>query len=142
LKYPIITDINFLRKRSEPVEQDRVTSIIKALEDSLDIKKGVGLSAIQIGLPLRVGIIRLPNCKFDLWNSKIIEKSYRFRFQGEGCLSIPGIYVDTIRYKEILLENGDGRKYYLEGIEAIVCQHEVDHCNGITMLDRKWRKRR
>jgi len=142
LKYPIVTDIKFLRKRSEPIEKNKVSSIVKDLEDSLNTKKGYGLSAIQIGLPYRVGIVRLPKCKLNLWNPKIIEKSYRFRFQGEGCLSIPGLYIDTARYRDIVVENGDGRKYSLEGIEAIVVQHEISHFNGRTILDDKWRKRR
>ncbi len=142
MKYPIVTDINFLRKRSEPIEKNKVSSIVKDLEDSLDIKKGYGLSAIQIGIPFRVGIVRLPKCKLNLWNPKIIEKSYRFRFQGEGCLSIPGLYIDTARYRDIVVENGDGRKYSLEGVEAIIIQHEIDHMNGRLFLDAKWRKKR
>lgn len=144
MKCPIVTDINFLRKRSELIEKDKVSSIVKDLEDSLDLKKGVGLSAIQIGLPFRVGIVRLSKCKLDLWNPNIIEKSYRFRFQGESCLSIPGLYIDTVRYRDIVIENGDGSRYSLEGMEAIVVQHEISHFNGKLIIDKgiKWRKRR
>ena len=142
MKQKIVTDINFLRKKSGQVSKQEAMAIFNVLEDSLEGQKGCGLSAIQIGYLMQIAIIRLPNCKLNLWNPKIIEKRVRFRFTGEGCLSIPGIYVDTTRYKEVVLENGDGRKYSLEGIEAVVVQHEVDHCNGLTMLDRKWRKRR
>jgi len=142
MRQPIITDLKFLRQPSKEVEEERAFALFSILEESLDIKKGIGLSAIQIGLPLRVGIIRLPNCKLDLWNPKIIEKNRRVRFAKEGCLSLPGIYVDTARYREIILENGDGKKYSLEDIEAIAVQHEVAHMNGKLILDYKWRKRR
>jgi len=145
MKYQIVSDINVLRKKSVLVEKKELAlSVIKSLEESLDTKKGFGLSAIQIGIPLRVGIIRTPDCKLDLWNPKIIDKSVRFHFKGEGCLSIPGVYVDTSRYKEITIENGDGRKYSLEGIEAIVVQHEINHMDGKLIIDKefKWKKRR
>jgi len=144
LKKQIVTDINVLRQKSNPVEEKDVKEIVKDLEESLDLKRGVGLSAIQIGVPLQVGIVRLPKCKLDLWNPKIIEKSYRFRFQEEGCLSIPGIHIDTVRYRDLVIENGDGKKYVLEGVEAIVVQHEINHMEGRLIIDRgiKWRKRR
>lgn len=142
MKQPIVTDIKFLRKRSEEVDEARAHGIFSILNDSLEGIKGYGLCAIQIGVPLRVSIIRLPKCKLDLWNPKIIEKSGRFRFQGEGCLSIPGLFIDTARYNDIVVENGDGRRYSLSGMEAIVCQHEIDHMNGRLFMDAKWRKKR
>ena len=142
MKQKIITDITILKKKSEEVDNGRANGLFSILEDSLDTTKGCGLSAVQIGILLKVAIIRLPKCKLNLWNPKIIEKSRPFRFREEGCLSIPGIRVDTKRYLEIMAENGDGRKYYLEGLEAIAVQHEIDHMNGLTILDRKWKKRR
>lgn len=142
MKHKIVTDIVFLRKHSEPVNEPEVTKIVKDLEDSLDSTKGYGLSAIQIGLPVRVGIVRMPKCKLDLRNPKVISKSGRFRFPGEGCLSVPGMYLDTSRYNNIVIENGDGKQYALEGIEACVVQHEIDHFDGKLFLDFKWKKRR
>jgi len=137
----IIKDITFLRQRSKEVDKDTISNLFADLEDSLKEVDGYGLCAIQIGVPVRVSVVRLPKCKLNLWNPKIIEKSFRFRFTGEGCLSIPGLYIDTARYREIVLENGDGRQYSLEGMEAIVVQHEIDHMNGRLFLDAKWRKR-
>ena len=142
MKQKITTDITFLKKKSEEVDEARANGIFSILEDSLDTSKGCGLSAVQIEILLRVSIVRLPKCKLNLFNPKIIEKEKPFRFRGEGCLSLPGLHVDTKRYLEIMVENGNGRKYYLEGLEAIAVQHEIDHTNGLTMLDRKWKKRR
>lgn len=142
MKQSIVTDLKFLKQKSEDVDKARALGIFCILEDSLDFSKGVGLTAIQIGIHLKVGIIRLPDCELNLWNPKIIEKSYPFRFKQEGCLSLPGLRIDTKRYDTIRLINGDGNEYILKGIEAHVAQHEIDHMNGLTILDRKWRKRR
>ncbi len=142
MKQKIITDPIILKQKSEIIDKKRASGIFSILEDSLDLKRGCGLSAIQIGIRLQVSIIRLPKCKLNLYNPKIIEKTSPFRFQKEGCLSFPGIHIDTRRYMDIVIENGDGRKYVLNGLEACVTQHEIDHMKGITFLDRKWRKRR
>ena len=142
MKKNIITDIMFLKKKSEEAIQKEAKDIIKDLEGSLDLKRGIGLSAVQIGVLKKVGIIRLPKCTLDLINPKITNKDDRFRFKGEACLSLPGLRIDTARYMYITIENGDGRKYILEGLEAVAVQHEIDHMNGLNMIDRKWRKRR
>lgn len=150
MKTEIVTDINVLRQKSEPINlsvarragKNTLKTVIKYLEDSLDLKKGIGLTAIQIGIKLRIAIIRLPNLKLNLWNPKIIEKTHPFRFLGEHCLSLPGLSIDTKRYDRIVLENGNRKQYILTGTEAIVCQHEIAHMNGRTILDDKWRKRK
>jgi len=142
MKRPIITDLNFLRQRSERVNPKEIKPLIKDLEDSLDLSKGCGLSAIQIGIKLRVAIVRLLNFRLNLYNPQIIEKTHPFRFVGEHCLSLPNLSVDTRRYNRIVVENGDGKKYSLKGIEAIVVQHEIAHLNGRTILDDKWKKRK
>ena len=142
MKQKIITDPTILKQKSEIVDKGRASGIFSILDDSLDLSKGCGLTAIQIGINLQVGIIRLPRCKLNLWNPKIIEKSQPFRFKQEGCLSFPGIHVNTKRYFDVVIVNGDGRKYALTGLEAIVCQHEIAHMNGRTIFDDKWRKQR
>jgi len=138
MKKNIVTDISFLRKKSEQATEEEAKSLIIDLQDSLDLKKGVGLSAVQIGVLKQVSIVRLPNMKIDIINPVILQKGNPFRFEGEGCLSLVGIRVDTRRYwrysfvcKEIL--------YNLEGIDAVVAQHEIDHILGLTILQRKWR---
>jgi len=141
----IVTNLKELRKPSEIVTDFAETrAIIKDLEDSLDCKKGIGLSAIQIGITKQVGIIRFSDESIDLINPKIIEKHDKFRMEKEACLSLPGISVDTIRYKEITIEN-NGKIYSLDlqvdGIICIALQHEIEHIKGRTILDSKWRKR-
>ena len=141
----IVTNLKELRKPSEIITDfAEIQDIIKDLEDSLDITKGIGLSAVQIGIYKQVGIIRTPNKKIDLINPKIIEKYDKFMMKNEGCLSLPGIRVDTIRYQEITFEN-NGKIYSLDiqydGILTVAVMHELQHMQGRTILDSKWRKR-
>lgn len=149
----ITTDLKYLKQKSEEIKFqgiesepcEMVETIIKDLEDTLaDKKTGIGLSAIQIGIPKRVGIIRIPNKEpINLVNPIILEKYDKIRLKQEACLSLPGLYIDTIRYKGIVIENGVKReKFVAYGLEAVAIQHEIDHFNGLTILDRKWKKRR
>ena len=138
----IVTDIKELRKISTDLNPVELTEIAEALEEELaKHKTGIGLSAIQIGIPKRVGIVKVPGKeKIILYNTKILEKSEPFKII-EGCLSLPGLLIYTKRYKNITIENGDGQKYGVEGMEAICVQHEIDHWNGKLILDRKWKRR-
>ena len=135
----IITDIKFLRKKSEPVGFFESRLIIRKLEKILqETNNGIGLSAVQIGILKKVSIIRLPKFKLNLINSEIVNKDRLFRFPKEGCLSLPGLAIDTKRYNLIQLDN---KKIYKELI-AVCIAHEIDHQNGILILDRKWKKRK
>jgi len=135
----IVTDIAFLRTKSEKVGFFESRGIIKDLEDTLkETKNGIGLSAIQIGVAKKVSILRLPNFKLNLINAEIIEKSEPIRFPGECCLSLPGLSIDTRRYNYIKLNNGKECK----GIIAVCIQHEIAHWNGRLIIDDKWRRQR
>lgn len=138
MKYPIVTDLSILRKKSEPATAEEAKEIIKHLEDSLDLSKGVGLSAVQIGILRQVAIIRLPKFRIDIVNPVILQKGTPFKMEGEGCLSLPCLAIDTRRYWQFSFVSQE-ILYTLENIQAIACQHEIDHLNGLTILNRKWR---
>ena len=147
MKRELIIGLQNLNQKSEEVstksslfKKSEAQLIIKDLEDSLDLKKGVGLSAIQIGILKRVSIIRFGKFKLDLINPIILAKENKIRFPKEGCLSLPNLFIDTMRYNNITLEN-NGKVSELSGLPAVMCQHEIDHLNGLTILNRKWRKR-
>jgi len=139
MKKPIISDINFLRQKSEPVKQEEVKDLLQDLEDSLDLSKGIGLSAIQIGELKNIAIVRIKDTKINLINAYIIDKNDKFRMVGEGCLSLAGVRVDTRRYREITINNNNGIVEHYEGLLAVAIQHELSHCIGRTILDDKWR---
>jgi len=138
----IVTDLKTLRSKSYDfiIDKDNTLELmIKTLETELKASeiKGVGLSAIQIGLPMRVCIIRTDELSLDLYNAKIVGGSEPIVFKGEGCLSIPNKYVDTTRMLKIRVKNGDGEECDLQGFEAVVVQHELDHWDGILFIDRE-----
>ena len=135
----IVTDLKTLKNKSVKYILDHsLEAIFSELEEELEASEieGAGLSAIQIGLPLRIAIIRINELSLNLYNAKIIAGSEMITFEGEGCLSLPDEYVDTRRLNKITVKNGDGKVFKLEGIEAIVVQHELDHWDGILMIDR------
>jgi len=136
----IITDQKILRQVSKPFEgsKEELYKIISLLDKELNLSiiPGVGLSAIQIGIPLQVAIIRTKDLDIDLYNAKIVDCSGLFRFKNEGCLSIPNICKDTWRFNNITIENKNGSIIKLIGYNSVVVSHEIDHWHGILFTDR------
>ena len=141
MKYQIVTNLTHLRLKSELVMPEEVASIVHDLNDSLDLKLGCGLTAVQIGIYKQVSIIKFRKIDIVLINPVILEKIERYRFLGESCLSLPGLKMDTARYSEITILNNGERTLQFDGMEAAIVQHEIDHMQGVTILDRKWRRR-
>ncbi len=140
-------------------------TLLDDMYDTMIAKKGVGLAAIQIGVPKRVLIINIPieeedgaqpkENTLEVINPTFLEMSGKTKYQ-EGCLSVPGYYDDVVRYKYVKLEYFDrfGNKHILEddGFLAIALQHEYDHLEGhlfiekLSLLKRKkfekeWKKK-
>ena len=107
----------------------------------------VGLAAPQVGGDLRVAVMdatRHPKSKVSqglivLVNPEIMETDGLI-LQREGCLSIPDFTADVRRSARIHLKAfdqfGSSREFWLEGFEAIIAQHEIDHLDGKLFLDR------
>lgn len=136
----IITDQKILRQKSTKFigSEKELKQLIKQLEDALANSKlsGAGLSAIQIGIPLQVAIIRYDNVSINLYNAKVLNQKDAFVFKREGCLSIPNVFKDTIRFSYFEIKNGDGKILKLNAYDAIVAQHEIDHWHSILFIDR------
>lgn len=145
---PIIKDRALLRQVSRPttVEECKATSIFERLLSDLESSpiSGVGLTAIQIGVPIRACIIK--DNRGETWrmvNPEIIDKYDSMTNQGEGCLSLPGIFVDTDRYhgcgvKWTNYDTGKEVMGVFQGMESICVQHEVDHMDGVTIVERRY----
>jgi len=146
------TILNQVSEKSEPNEE--TLSILQRLEAILsNNENGIGLSAIQIGIPKKISVIKQGDGSFlHLINPEIVDKIDPFTFHGEGCLSFPGIFLETQRYQQItitnqVLENNSFREeklcfYYSkepeagsDGLITIAVQHEMDHHLGQTILD-------
>ena len=163
MKYKIYKDNNpIMRKKSLPVEmplskQDRDTLdfMLQYLKKSQDeeyakkhnIRPGVGLAAIQVGVPKRMFVIYYQKgeqiVQYKLVNPRIIETSVKKAAleQGEGCLSVDKDHGGLVhRYYKIVMKAFDAIQnkeitIVASGYDAIVLQHEYDHLSGILYYD-------
>lgn len=100
---------------------------------------GLGLAAPQIGVQKQVFVYDVNDEPVALVNPKITESDGEWLYD-EGCLSIPGLYVEIVRPKTVLLEavDLDGNQVSIEADELLarLFQHELDHLNGVLMFER------
>ena len=152
---PIITSLKELRIPSVPVEKgEDVKSIIKDLKETLVAHPtGLGLSAPQIGVKKQISYIRMPYLSDNktlefretvLINPVITEKARKIIYKGEGCLSIPRIFIDTDRYVFITVsyldENFKEQTRMVQDVESFAFQHEISHLSGKLIFDFKHKK--
>ena len=135
----------FLRQKSTDVEKVD-NNIRKLMDDMLETMydaPGIGLAAIQIGVPKRVIVIDLSRDekKTPMYfvNPKIIVKSKINSTYEEGCLSVPGQFAEVDRpdkcHISYLDYNGQKQELKAEGLLATCIQHEMDHLEGILFID-------
>jgi len=100
---------------------------------------GIGLAAPQIGVQKQIFVYDIDGEPITLINPKIVESRGEWTFD-EGCLSIPGLYAEVLRPKEVLVEavDLDGNTIQIEADELLarLFQHEIDHLNGVLMFER------
>jgi len=100
---------------------------------------GIGLAAPQIGVQRQVFVYDIDEERKVILNPQIVESSGEWVYD-EGCLSIPGLYVEMVRPKRVLVRgiNLDGNQVEFEADELLarLFQHEIDHLNGVLMFDR------
>ena len=100
---------------------------------------GLALAAPQIGVQKQVVVWDFGDDPQVVFNPEISESDGEWVYE-EGCLSIPGLYVELVRPKTVLLKgvdiNGEVVEREADEIEARMFQHELDHLNGVLMFDR------
>ena len=100
---------------------------------------GIGLAAPQIGIRRRLFVYDIGDDPRVIINPKIVESSGEWVYD-EGCLSIPGLYVEMLRPRKILVQgiDLDGNDVQFEADELLsrLFQHEIDHLDGVLMFDR------
>jgi peptide deformylase len=140
----IITDKQLLRRPCQEVMPEEVGILIATLEDELSRAnrlgaRGIGLAAPQIGILKKIAIVRLGEVYLNLVNAQIAHQYDPITFKEEGCLSVPNRLEDTTRFQEVhLIDNlVYPNALIATGMLSVVCQHELDHLNGILFLDRK-----
>ena len=135
----IVTDLKILNQVSEKASLDEAYEIWGRLEKTLEDKDGFGLSAIQIGIPKKVAIIKYKDKIYKLLNT-VVEGSEEFIFKEEACLSFAGVYKNTVRYASVKVTDDNLGNFLLnirdDGLLPIIFQHETDHMEGLTIFDR------
>ena len=135
-----------LRKTSSPVEKigKNEKNLIKNLFDTMYASKGIGLAAIQIGIPKRIVVIDVSNKDEEknpicLINPTILKKSSETSVYEEGCLSIPNTFIEIERPKTVWIEyinqSGEKKEIFCDGLLSTCAQHEIQHCDGKLIID-------
>lgn len=118
----------------------KVVRLVNDMFDTLvDSGNGLALAAPQIGVQKQVVVWDLGENPLAIINPEVVESDGEWVFD-EGCLSIPGLYVEMLRPKKVLVRGVsiDGEIIEIEAdeLEARMFQHEIDHLEGVLMFDR------
>lgn len=161
-----------LKQVSVPVDNfdDQLKILVADMFETMYDAPGIGLAAIQVGIPLRVLVIDLqpedPDaepepCNHDghhhhhqptkkepriFINPEILDPSEEYSVYQEGCLSVPDIYADVERPARIRARwqdlDGNFHEEAMEGLMATCLQHEIDHLEGVVFIDHLSRLKR
>ncbi|KQO77046.1 peptide deformylase [Rhizobium sp. Leaf262] len=153
IKPLIILPDPLLRQQSKPIEQVDA-EIVRLADDMLETMydaPGIGLAAIQIGVPRRMLVIDISREDEDrkpvvFINPEILTVSDDVSTYEEGCLSIPDYYAEVERPAALTVGyiDRDGKQQTVEadGLLATCLQHEIDHLNGVLFIDHISRLKR
>lgn len=153
----LVPDVR-LNQKSSPVFEvnDEIRECMDRLLATIHANQGIGISAVQVGIMKRIVVIdidgayknieqnEIPEMHGDkplfMVNPEIIEKSSEMETMDEGCMSVPNVYVNITRPSSIKVKylDYDGQEQILtaeKGLLSACIQHEIDHANGITILD-------
>jgi peptide deformylase len=125
-------------------EVDRVTKVhrrlIKDMFDTMREAPGVGLAAPQVGVMERIFVWEVDERHGAVINPRLVSRSEETIEEEEGCLSLPGIAYPVERAASVRLEGLDerGRPVAFDAVDLLarVCQHEIDHLDGVLFIDR------
>tara|TARA_B100000579_G_scaffold358898_1_gene315426 strand:+ start:290 stop:814 length:525 start_codon:yes stop_codon:yes gene_type:complete len=136
----------FLRKKSENVEKvdDDIRQLMDDMLETMYNAPGIGLAAIQIGVPKRVIVMDISKGEEEknplyFVNPEIIWSSKEDATYEEGCLSVPGQFAEIDRpdkcHVKYLDYYGNKKELKAEGLLATCIQHEMDHLRGVLFID-------
>ncbi len=139
LRYPD----DFLRKKARKVEDFKdpnIAGLASAMISAMESENGIGLAAPQVGSDLSICVAKIDNITHILVNPQIKSFSRKKEIFEEGCLSFPGKFFPVERPVKAKIRardlNGKKIKIKADGLLARVLQHEIDHLDGILVIDR------
>ncbi|HHF98224.1 peptide deformylase [Candidatus Aerophobetes bacterium] len=136
-----------LRKRSSRVERvgAREKKILARMAETMYSLKGVGLAGPQVGISEEFVVIDVGEGLLKLVNPVVVLKEGESQME-EGCLSIPGVLLNIKRANKVVVkglnEKGEELEILAEGLLSHALQHEIDHLQGILIIDRATPKER
>lgn len=142
-----------LREVSKPVGKvdDGLRALLDDMLETMYAAPGIGLAAIQVGVPLRVIVMDLaregepPEPRYFI-NPEILDPSEDTSLYEEGCLSVPEFYEEVERPARCRIKyldyNGEEKIEDAEGLLATCIQHEMDHLEGVLFIDHLSRLKR
>lgn len=130
-----------LRQKSEKVENvEEIKETISQMLDLVRERKGAGLSAPQIGIHKRFFVLSREEEPNVFINPELVSNDDGYIISHEGCLSIPDEFFHVLRHSGIVVVaqdiEGNEFTYETDGLASIVIQHELDHLEGILVIDR------
>ncbi len=150
----VVYDDPTLRKKSRRVKHvsDDVQRLIDDMVETMHAANGIGLAAIQVGVPQRVIIVQLPepgedeeepdpdvDRLFVVVNPQLARRSRETEEGIEGCLSVPGLVGDVERCCAVTVKgldrHGKPLRVKAQDLLARAFQHEIDHCDGVLFID-------
>lgn len=139
VKYPD----DFLRTKTKKVDnfkEPALQGLVFEMLKTMEAEKGIGLAAPQVGSDLRICVAKIDNVPYVLVNPQIKSFSRKKEIFEEGCLSFPGKFFPVERPVKVKIKarGADGKKIKIkaDGLLARVLQHEIDHLDGILVIDR------
>jgi peptide deformylase len=142
-----------LRMVSKPIAKidDGIRRLVEDMFETMYKAPGIGLAAIQVGVPSRVVVMDLSKRENEalpktLINPEILWRSEDTSPYEEGCLSIPDVHEDVVRPARVKVKyldlEGKPHEEDADGLFATCIQHEVDHLNGVLFIDHISRLKR
>jgi len=135
-----------LREKCREVSafDEKLKKLVGDMAETMYANEGVGLAAPQVGLPIRVAVIDTAPAEergrapVVLVNPVIVEREGTLEWK-EGCLSLPGVEVETNRSARVTVRARDAAGSEIsvtgEGLAAVAMQHEIDHLDGVLLFD-------
>ena len=142
---PLVTGekSEILLTKTKPVTDPfapEIQALLPKMIKTMHKERGVGLAAPQIGISLRLAVAEVEGHEYYLINPEITSLSQEKIVSEEGCLSLPGEFFPILRSETVTVkytnEKGLPKKLRARGFLATVIQHEVDHLDGILILNR------
>ena len=132
-----------LKQRAREVESldDDLVTLVNGMYETMDLEDGIGLAAPQVGVRKRLFTFDLHEGEGPgvVINPEIVESAGEV-ISDEGCLSVPGYRFEVVRAERVTMRGVDldGREIVMEGDDLLarMIQHEIDHLDGVLLLDR------